>query len=576
MPLGFKSLRRMMQIIREEMDAIGGQEFLLPVLHPAEIWRRSGRYDIDAVFKLQDRSGRDLVLAITHEEIVAFHAATEIRSYRDLPQIRIHQQTKERDEPRPQGGLLRTREFIMKDSYTLDRDRAGLDEGYAKHEIAYARIFDRAGLDWYKVESDVGMMGGFGAHEYMAPSPVGEDRIALAEDGSYGANLEVAVSVAHPPAFPPQAPAEEVETPGVATIAELAQYLGIDERLTVKAVMVVPEDERGGVVLALVRGDHRVHDLKLAKALGTPFRAATPEEIREAFGADPGSIGAVGVREGALREIVADEVLREGAYVAGANRDGWHLRNVELGRDYQARVADIRFVEEGELAVGTGSPLRIVTAIEVGNIFKLGTRYSEKFGATYLDENGAEQPIWMGSYGIGAGPHGRVRGRAAQRRARHRMAARGRAVRRVDHGHRRRGAGRGGRARPPARGPGPDGAGRRPAAVARRALRRRGSRRRPGAGDDRQATADRGHGRGAAALQRRPRAGRAGRRPAAHRRAGRRRVAARGLAAQGGGWPLGFLVKNSNCFGRSTFIVSGSVRNIEYASAYASSGSFLP
>ncbi len=401
MPLGFKSLRRMMQIIREEMDAIGGQEFLLPVLHPAEIWRRSGRYDIDAVFKLQDRSGRDLVLAITHEEIVAFHAATEIRSYRDLPQIWYHQQTKERDEPRPQGGLLRTREFIMKDSYTLDRDRAGLDEGYAKHEIAYARIFDRAGLDWYKVESDVGMMGGFGAHEYMAPSPVGEDRIALAEDGSYGANLEVAVSVAHPPAFPPQAPAEEVETPGVATIAELAQYLGIDERLTVKAVMVVPEDERGGVVLALVRGDHRVHDLKLAKALGTPFRAATPEEIREAFGADPGSIGAVGVREGALREIVADEVLREGAYVAGANRDGWHLRNVELGRDYQARVADIRFVEDGELAVGTGSPLRIVTAIEVGNIFKLGTRYSEKFGATYLDENGVEQPIWMGSYGIG-------------------------------------------------------------------------------------------------------------------------------------------------------------------------------
>ena len=373
MPLGFKSLRRMMQIIREEMDAIGGQEFLLPVLHPAEIWRRSGRYDIDAVFKLEDRSGRDLVLAITHEEIVAFHAATEIRSYRDLPQIWYHQQTKERDEPRPQGGLLRTREFIMKDSYTLDRDRAGLDEGYAKHEIAYARIFDRAGLQWYKVESDVGMMGGFGAHEYMAPSPT----------------------------FPPDAPAEEVETPGVATIAELAQYLGIDERLTVKAVMVVPEDERGGVVLALVRGDHRVHDLKLAKALGTPFRAATPDEIRDAFGADPGSIGAVGVRDGALREIVADEVLREGAYVAGANRNGWHLRNVVLGRDYQARVADIRFVEEGELSVGTGSPLRIVTAIEVGNIFKLGTSYSEKFGATYLDENGVEQTIWMGSYGIG-------------------------------------------------------------------------------------------------------------------------------------------------------------------------------
>jgi len=401
MPFGFRSLTRVMGVIREEMDAIGGQELLLPVLHPAEIWRKSGRYDIDAVFKLQDRAGRELVLAITHEEVIAFHAATEVRSYRDLPQIWYHLQIKERDEQRSQGAILRTREFIMKDSYTLDRDREGLDAGYAKHEIAYARIFDRVGLQWYKVESDVGMMGGFGAHEYMAPSPVGEDRIALAEDGSYAANVEKAVSVAHVPEFGPEAPPEEVETPGVATIAALAEHLGIDERTTMKAVLVVPEDERGGLVLALVRGDHRVHDLKLTRALGGPFRPATPEEIREAFGADPGSIGAVGIREGAVREILADEVLRDGAYVAGANRTGWHLRHVRLGRDFQARTVDIRHVEAGELAVGTGSPLRIEPAIEVGNIFKLGTLYSEKFGATYLDEGGAEQPIWMGSYGIG-------------------------------------------------------------------------------------------------------------------------------------------------------------------------------
>jgi prolyl-tRNA synthetase len=230
---------------------------------------------------------------------------------------------------------------------------------------------------------------------------VGEDRIALAEDGSYAANVETAVSIAQVPEFAPEAPPEEVETPGVATIAALAEYLGVDVRTTMKAVLVVPEDERGGVVLALVRGDHRAHDLKLARAIGGPFRAATPEEIRDAFGADPGSIGAVGLRDGAVREIIADEVLEQGSYVAGANRTGWHLRNVRLGRDFEARTADLRHVEEGELSVGTRSPLRIEPAIEVGNIFKLGTLYSEKFGATYLDEDGTERPIWMGSYGIG-------------------------------------------------------------------------------------------------------------------------------------------------------------------------------
>jgi prolyl-tRNA synthetase len=235
----------------------------------------------------------------------------------------------------------------------------------------------------------------------MAPSPAGEDRVALCQNGDYAANVELAVSVPERPSFPPsQAPAE-VETPGVGTIEALAAYLGIDARTTMKAVLVVPEDERGGVVLALVRGDHRVHELKLTKALGTTFRPATPEEIRSTFGADPGSIGAVGVPDGALREIVVDEVLTDGAYVAGANRTGWHLRGVEHGRDFTGRVVDIRHAEAGERCIACGGALRIETVIEVGNIFKLGTLYSEALGAAYQDENGREQPIWMGSYGIG-------------------------------------------------------------------------------------------------------------------------------------------------------------------------------
>ena len=401
LPLGVRSLQRITGIIRQEMDAIGGQELLMPILQPAEIWKRTGRYSGEQIFKLRDRAGRDLVLAMTHEEIIATHAAAEIRSYRDLPQIWYQFQTKERDEPRPQGGLLRTREFVMKDAYTLDRDRDGLEESYARHGVAYERIFDRVGLEWYRVESDVGMMGGYGAEEFMAPSPVGEDRIALCERGDYAGNVEVATSVATHPEFPPSQAPEEVETPGAATIEALAAYLGVDARTTMKAVLVVPEDERGGIVLALVRGDHRVHDLKLSKVLDARFRPAQPDEIRAAFGADPGSIGAVGVRPGALREVIADSVLEHGAYVAGANRTGWHLRGVELGRDFQARVADIRFVEDGDGCPICGGALHIEPAIEVGNIFKLGTKYAEDLGARYLDESGREQPIWMGSYGIG-------------------------------------------------------------------------------------------------------------------------------------------------------------------------------
>ena len=401
LPLGWRVHRKVEQIIREEMDAIGGQEMLMPVLHPAELWKRSGRYTIPELFKLKDRVGRDLVLSMTHEEIIALHAAEAIRSYRDVPQIWYHIQIKERDEPRPQAGVLRTREFIMKDSYTLDRDRAGLDAGYAKHEIAYDRIFRRSGITFYKVDSDVGMMGGFGAHEYMAPSPAGEDRVVLCDGCDYASNVEMAVSVPRPVTPPHDLPVEEIHTPGVGTIAALAELLGVDEGRTAKSVIVVAEDEQGGVVLALVRGDHRLHELKLSKALGASHRPAQPEEIRAAFGADPGSIGAVGIAAGAVREILIDPTIAEGGYVVGANRTDYHLRNAEHGRDYTARVVDIRHAEADDTCVHCGGTLRIEPMIEVGNIFKLGTRYSEPMGALFLDQDGKEQPVWMGSYGIG-------------------------------------------------------------------------------------------------------------------------------------------------------------------------------
>ena len=395
LPLGWRVKMRVMAIIREEMDRIGGQEMLMPVLHPAEIWKRSGRYDVDVVFKLKDRADRDLVLAITHEEIVALHASQTIRSYRDLPQIWYHIQLKERDEPRSSGGVLRTREFTMKDSYTLDRDQAGLDAGYALHEAAYDRIYTRCGLEFYKVESDTGIMGGSLAHEYMAPSSAGEDRVARCSKCDYAANVEMAVSRIERAPSPPSAPVTEVETPNVNTIDELAQFLGIDPRTTGKAMPIVAAD--GKVCLALVRGDRRLHELKLSKVLKQTTQPATPEQIEQAFGAKPGSIGPVGISVG----IIADESLREGSWVTGANRTGWHLTGVETPRDFKATFADLHEVEEGDGCPMCDGLLAIEPMIEIGNIFKLGTRFSEAMGAMYLDENGAEQPIVMGSYGIG-------------------------------------------------------------------------------------------------------------------------------------------------------------------------------
>ena len=397
LPLGWRVHRKVEQIVREEMDAIGAQEVLAPVLTPAELWITSGRYGIPELFRLKDRNGRDYILPLTHEETFAFHAL-ELQSYRQLPQAWYHFQTKDRDEPRPRGGLLRVREFIMKDSYSFDRDEAGLDVSFLAHKGAYERIWKRCGLETYGVEAESGMMGGSESLDYLAPSGSGENTLVTCENGDYAADLEIARGVPRAPEFPAALDApEEVETPDTRTCEALAELLSIDVAATSKAMPVVSDD--GTLVLALLRGDDRLEEAKLQSALGADFRPATDEEIRSGFGADGGSLGPVGF----AGPVIADEALREGQFVAGANRNGRHLRGVTAGRDYEPRFADLRQPKEGDACPVCGGELRFQTAIEVGHIFKLGTRYSESLGARYLDEDGVEKPIVMGSYGIGPG-----------------------------------------------------------------------------------------------------------------------------------------------------------------------------
>jgi prolyl-tRNA synthetase len=391
LPAGWRVHQRIVQIVREEMDAIGGQEMLMPVLHPADPWRRSGRYVIEELFKLKDRRGADMVLAMTHEEIVTLHVASAVRSYRDLPLILYHFQVKERDEARPRAGVLRTREFVMKDSYTFDRDREALDVSYDKHVVAYDRMLDRCGLEWYRVQADVGMMGGFGAHEYMAPCPAGENDVALA--GGYAANVEVASADAQPVRLPAALDApEEVATPGMTTIDAVAQELSLPAGALLKAFPVVLSD--GEMKLVVVRGDDRVNEVKLALALRTEFRAARPDEIEARLG-PPGYIGPVATD----LPILLDRAVVPGSYVVGANRPDAHLLGVQPGRDFAFEPVDVRTVLAGDTV--NGARVRIEPAIEVGNIFKLGTRFSEPLGATYLDEAGATQLVWMGCYGFG-------------------------------------------------------------------------------------------------------------------------------------------------------------------------------
>ena len=397
LPLGWRVHQRIVQIVRTEQDAIGAQEMLMPVLTPLELWAQTERDYIEELFRVKDRHGRDYVLPFTHEETVTFHAR-EIQSYRQLPQMLYHFSIKDRDEARPRGGLLRVREFIMKDAYSFDRDEAGLDVSFRRQEDAYHRTFQRCGLEFSAVAAESGVMGGKESVDFLAPSGSGENTLVTCENGDYAADLEIARGIpstavlSHPRAAP-----EKLETPGVTTIDALAEFVGIDASATSKAMPVVKAD--GTLVLGLVRGDDRLSEPKMLGALASAYRPATDEEIRAEFGAGGGSLGPVGVEV----EIVADEALREGQFVVGANRDGWHLLGVQAGRDFAPRFADIREAREGDTCPECGGALRFDTAIEVGHIFKFGSRYSEPLDATFLDEDGTEKPLIGGSYGIGPG-----------------------------------------------------------------------------------------------------------------------------------------------------------------------------
>jgi prolyl-tRNA synthetase len=394
LPLGWRVHTRIERIIREELNAIGDQEMRAPTLTPAELWETTGRIDVPILFHLKDGSGRPFVLSWTHEESMTF-LAREIQSYKELPQVWYHFSTKDRDEPRPRGGLLRLREFIMKDAYTFDADEVGLDVAFRAHEKAYARIFERCGLEAHLVEAESGTMGGKESLGFLAPTGSGENELMRCENDDYFADAEAARGTPPPAELPPPLDAPElVETPGVATIEEVSKLLGIPESATSKALPVVTGER---LVLALVRGDDKLSPEKLETIFEAAFRPATEDEIRASFGAGGGSLGPVDVDV----EVIADEALREGQYVAGANEDGRHLRGVQAGRDYEPTFADIRQAKDGDACPECGGTLHVHTAIEVGHIFKLGTFHSSAFGATFLDEDGTEKPLVMGSYGIG-------------------------------------------------------------------------------------------------------------------------------------------------------------------------------
>ena len=407
LPLAVRALARIETIIREEMDAIGGQEIRMPVVHPADVWKETGRwYQIGPeMARFQDRAGRDMVLAMTHEEIVTDLARKEIRSYRQLPQLVYQLQTKFRDEPRSRAGLIRVREFTMKDSYSLDTDWDGLDKQYRAHYQAYFNIFRRCGLPVVAVRSDVGMMGGRVAHEFMYLTPIGEDTLFFCDASGYAANREVA-TFRKPPAAPAAAlPLEKVSTPGTTTIDSLASFLNIPAAQTAKAVFVaalLADGEAERLVVALIRGDLDVNETKLQNVLqARTLRPATEEEIRAAD-IVPGYGSAICI-QGPL--VVADDsVVSSPNLVAGANEAGYHYLNSNYERDYRADiVADIAAAREGDLSPDGAGPLRAARGVEVANIFKLGTRYSDALGATFQDQDGTERPIVMGSYGIGVG-----------------------------------------------------------------------------------------------------------------------------------------------------------------------------
>ncbi len=401
--LAQRSLNKIQRIIREEMDAIGGQEMFLPALNPAEIWQESGRWTgMGAnMFRLKDRNGHDLCLGMTHEEVMTSIARGEVRSYRQLPQIWYQIQTKFRDEPRPKSGLLRVRQFIMKDSYSFDLDAAGLDAAYDKHYEAYCKIFTRCGLQFAAVEADSGAMGGSQSSEFMVRTDAGEDFIVHCPSTGYAANLEKAVSR-------PQAPLaadvsedlapEEFHTPGVKTIDEVAAFTKLPATSQIKSLVMMAD---GKLVMALLRGDHQLSEPKFSAALGGPkeLRPAVAEEMRDLLGADAGSLGPVGV---AKVRIITDASL-EGRrnMICGANKDDYHLKNVTPGKDFKATYADIRQVVAGDTDVVTGAPIDVYKAVEIGHIFKLGYKYSKAMGLSVLNPEGQETTVIMGSYGNG-------------------------------------------------------------------------------------------------------------------------------------------------------------------------------
>jgi prolyl-tRNA synthetase len=403
LPLGFRANHRVEEVIREEIDNIGGQEMSMPVVHPAELWKESGRYFKigPELVRFKDRSGRDMVLAMTHEEVVGSLLRDLVKSYRQLPMIVYHFQTKFRDEPRARGGLIRVREFVMKDSYSCDVDDAGLDRSYQLHYEAYERIFRRLGLDAIVVGADVGIMGGSLAHEFMVLNEFGEDTLVLCDACGYAANQQIAPVAPPKPSTEQPDPMEEVATPGTTTIAKLTEHLGIGPGRTAKAGFFVTGD--GRLVTAIVRGDYDINETKLvnaARAVGG-IRPARVEEI-QAAGMEPGYGSPIGAH-GTL--VIVDQIAAASPnLVAGANKVGFHYRSVNVGRDFVPDlVADLVSVREGDPCPTCGSPVKLRQGIEVGNIFKLGTDFTVPLGATFLGEDGQSHPIVMGSYGIGLG-----------------------------------------------------------------------------------------------------------------------------------------------------------------------------
>jgi prolyl-tRNA synthetase len=403
LPLGFRVSKRVEQVIREEQDRIGAQEMEMPVVHPAEVWKESGRYfKIGAeLVRFKDRGDRDMVLAMTHEEVVAILLRDLVQSYRQLPMMVYHFQTKFRDEPRSRGGLIRVREFVMKDAYSCDRDEAGLDKSYRDQYEAYERTFERLGLEAIAVGADVGIMGGSGAHEFMVLNEFGEDTLVICESCGYAENQQIAEVRKPDPEPEDELPAEDVETPGATTIDSLATFLGIPTSRTAKAAFFVTGD--GRFVVAIVRGDYDVNETKLVnviKATGG-LRPAQVEEIT-ARGMQAGYGSPIGATDSVV--VVDELVMRSPNLVAGANRVGWHVNNVNVPRDYTPDVvAEITEAREGDACIRCDSPVKLRKGIEVGNIFKLGTDFTDAFESMYLGEDGERHPIVMGSYGIGVG-----------------------------------------------------------------------------------------------------------------------------------------------------------------------------